>query len=165
MSRDKTIPLAWLHILLTRIAPRDTPGRIVHLELGGETGKNPDIQALFIKHGYILEPTGPAHHPRMARLNDLTKQLATLSALCFAVRISLPNSGNTRFIFSCAFTMFSPMGRTLSRLIKRSPSVCQIYHASARLVVASMPCPLSAVKERSLRTMSYVENSSAMAVR
>jgi hypothetical protein len=57
-SRGKTIPLAWLHILLTRIAPRDTPGRIVRLDLGGETGKNPDIQALFLKHGYILEPTG-----------------------------------------------------------------------------------------------------------
>jgi hypothetical protein len=51
MSQGKTIPLAWLHILLTRIAPRDTPGRIVRLDLGGETGKNPDIQALFLKHG------------------------------------------------------------------------------------------------------------------
>jgi hypothetical protein len=57
-SRGKTIPLAWLHILLTRIAPRDTPGRIVRLDLGGETGKNPDIQDFFLKHGYILEPTG-----------------------------------------------------------------------------------------------------------
>jgi hypothetical protein len=34
-SRGKTIPLAWIHILLTRIAPRDTPGRIVRLDLGG----------------------------------------------------------------------------------------------------------------------------------
>jgi hypothetical protein len=57
-SRGKTIPLAWFHILLTRIAPRDSPWRIVCLDLGGETGKNPDIQALFLKDGYILEPTG-----------------------------------------------------------------------------------------------------------
>jgi hypothetical protein len=53
-SSGKTIPLAWLHILLTRIAPRDTLGRIVRLDLGGKTGKNPDIQALFFKHGYIF---------------------------------------------------------------------------------------------------------------
>jgi hypothetical protein len=57
-SCGKTIPLTWLHTLLTRISPRDTLGRIVFLDLGGETSKKPDIQALFIKHGYILEPTG-----------------------------------------------------------------------------------------------------------
>jgi hypothetical protein len=39
-SRGKTIPLAWLNILLTRIAPPGTPGRIVRLDLGGDTGKN-----------------------------------------------------------------------------------------------------------------------------
>jgi hypothetical protein len=54
-SRGKTIPLAWLNILLTRIAPHNTPVRIVRLDLGGDTGKNPDIQALFLKHGFILE--------------------------------------------------------------------------------------------------------------
>jgi hypothetical protein len=39
--RGKCIPLTWLHVLLTRIAPKDHPGRIVRLDLGGETGKNP----------------------------------------------------------------------------------------------------------------------------
>jgi hypothetical protein len=56
--RGKCIPLTWLHVLLTRIAPKDHPGRIVHLDLGGETGKNPEIAALFLKHQYILQPTG-----------------------------------------------------------------------------------------------------------
>jgi hypothetical protein len=55
--RGKTIPPTWLNVLLTRISPRGTPGRIVRLDLGGETGKNPTIQALFIKHGYITQPT------------------------------------------------------------------------------------------------------------
>jgi hypothetical protein len=56
--RGKTITITWLNVLLTRNAPRDSPGRIVCLDLGGETGKNPEMQVLFLKHGYILEPTG-----------------------------------------------------------------------------------------------------------
>jgi hypothetical protein len=56
--RGKCIPLTWLHVLLTRIAPKNHPGRIVRLDLGGETGKNPEIAALFPKHQYILQPTG-----------------------------------------------------------------------------------------------------------
>jgi hypothetical protein len=56
--RGKTITITWLNVLLTRITPHDCPGCIVHLDLGGKTGKNPEIQALFLKHGYILEPTG-----------------------------------------------------------------------------------------------------------
>jgi hypothetical protein len=54
----KVIPITWLHILLTRIAPRGTPGRIVCLDLGGETGKNPKLAALFIKHNSSIQPTG-----------------------------------------------------------------------------------------------------------
>jgi hypothetical protein len=44
-------------------------------------------------------PRGPVFHPRMARLNVLNKKLVTLFALCFAMRISLPNSGNTIIFF------------------------------------------------------------------
>jgi hypothetical protein len=55
--RGKTIPPTWLNVLLTRISPRGTPGRSVRLDLGGETDKNPTIQALFVKHGYITQPT------------------------------------------------------------------------------------------------------------
>jgi hypothetical protein len=38
-SRGKTVPLAWLHILLTRIAPLGTPDRIVCLDIRGDTRK------------------------------------------------------------------------------------------------------------------------------
>jgi hypothetical protein len=54
----KIVPITWLHILLTRIAPRGAPGCIVRLDLGGEMGKNPILAALFVKHNYILQPTG-----------------------------------------------------------------------------------------------------------
>jgi hypothetical protein len=54
----KTIPVTGLHLLLTRIAPCDAPGRIVRLDLGGETGKNPTLTALFVEHNYIMQPTG-----------------------------------------------------------------------------------------------------------
>jgi hypothetical protein len=88
-------------------------------------------------------PRGPVHHPRMARMNVLTKQLVTLSALCFAVRTPLPNSGNTRFIFSCAFTLPPPHGKdTISPYQKatlRLPDLsrlrtfrCRIYALSIR---------------------------------
>jgi hypothetical protein len=56
--RGKCIPLTWLNLVLTQIAPKDHPGRIVRLDLGGETGKNPEIAAMFLKHQYILQPTG-----------------------------------------------------------------------------------------------------------
>jgi hypothetical protein len=52
--RGKSLPLAWLHIILTQTPPWDVPGRIVRLDLGGETGKIPDAQALFI---YTMQPT------------------------------------------------------------------------------------------------------------
>jgi hypothetical protein len=54
----KTIPITWLNILLTRIAR--TPSvtlRIVRMDLGRETGFNPDINALLERHGYIAQPT------------------------------------------------------------------------------------------------------------
>jgi hypothetical protein len=31
--KGKSIPLTWLHVLLTRIAPKDQPGRIFRLDL------------------------------------------------------------------------------------------------------------------------------------
>jgi hypothetical protein len=37
--------------------PKGQPVHIVCLNLGGETGKNPEIAALFLKHQYILQPT------------------------------------------------------------------------------------------------------------
>jgi hypothetical protein len=55
----KLTPLTWLHILLTRIArPASVTRRIVRMDLGGETGLNPDINALLIRHGYVTQPTG-----------------------------------------------------------------------------------------------------------
>jgi hypothetical protein len=56
--KGKIIPLAWLHALLTRITLNDHPGRIIRLDLGGETGKKPEFTGLFLKHQYILQPTG-----------------------------------------------------------------------------------------------------------
>jgi hypothetical protein len=51
----KTIPVAWLHILLIQIYPKSTPGGIVWLDLSGESGMNTTLKALFIKHGYLME--------------------------------------------------------------------------------------------------------------
>jgi hypothetical protein len=47
----KNISLTWLNVLLIHILPRSAPGRIIHFDLGGETGKNSDVQAMFLKHG------------------------------------------------------------------------------------------------------------------
>jgi hypothetical protein len=54
----KLIPVTWLHLLITRIAPRDTPGCIIRIDLGGETVKKMTLTALFVKHNYIMQPTG-----------------------------------------------------------------------------------------------------------
>jgi hypothetical protein len=56
--QGKIIPLTWLHVLLICISPKDQPGQIVRLSLGGKTGKHPEVKALFLKHQYILQPTG-----------------------------------------------------------------------------------------------------------
>jgi hypothetical protein len=55
--RGKIIPLTWIHILLTHIAPHGTHGCIVRLDLCGETGKNPEIAAMFLKYKYIMQST------------------------------------------------------------------------------------------------------------
>jgi hypothetical protein len=57
-TREKSIPITWLHVLFTCIAPKDHPVRIVRLDIGGETGKNPEVAAKFLKHQYILQTTG-----------------------------------------------------------------------------------------------------------
>jgi hypothetical protein len=55
----KTIPISWLNILLTRIYPPPSVTRhIVRMDVGGETGPNPDIKALLERHGYVTQPTG-----------------------------------------------------------------------------------------------------------
>jgi hypothetical protein len=54
----KTIPITWLNILLTRIAPPPSSTRgIVHMDLSGEPGLNPYINALLERHGYITQHT------------------------------------------------------------------------------------------------------------
>jgi hypothetical protein len=55
--KSKSIPLTWLHVLLTHIASKDQPGRIFILDPGGETGKNLEVTTPFLKHQYILQPT------------------------------------------------------------------------------------------------------------
>jgi hypothetical protein len=55
----KLTPLTWLHILLTRIdPPASVTRRIVRMDLGGETGLNPDINAILTRHRYVTQPTG-----------------------------------------------------------------------------------------------------------
>jgi hypothetical protein len=55
----KLTPITWLNVLLARIAPpAPVTRRIVHVDLSGETGMNPDINALLIRHGYVTQPTG-----------------------------------------------------------------------------------------------------------
>jgi hypothetical protein len=57
MMKGKSIPLTWLHVLLTQITPEDQPGCIVRLDLVGDTGKSPEVATLFLKHQYIIQPT------------------------------------------------------------------------------------------------------------
>jgi hypothetical protein len=57
--KGKVITLSWLNTLLTRIAPpASVTRRIVRMDLGGETGLNPDVNALLERHGYVTQPTG-----------------------------------------------------------------------------------------------------------
>jgi hypothetical protein len=55
----KLTPITWLNVLLTWIAPPISITRhIVRMDLGGETGLNPDITALLIHHGYATQSRG-----------------------------------------------------------------------------------------------------------
>jgi hypothetical protein len=55
----KLTPLTWLHTLPTRIAPpASVTRRIVRMDLGGEAGLNPDINAVLTRHDYVTQPTG-----------------------------------------------------------------------------------------------------------
>jgi hypothetical protein len=57
--KGKTIPMIWLNILLTRIAPPSTiTHRIVRMDLGEKIGQNPEVNALFTHHGYLRQTTG-----------------------------------------------------------------------------------------------------------
>jgi hypothetical protein len=103
----KIFPITWLHILITWIAPRDAPGCIVRLDLGGETGKNPIIVALFVKHNYILQRTGA----RVSSQNGSGER--PHSTIGTDVRTMLYSSqffqhiGNMHFIFTFASMPFS----------------------------------------------------------
>jgi hypothetical protein len=53
------VPITWLNILLTRISPPPSvTRRIVCMELGGETGCSPDINALLERRGIVSESYG-----------------------------------------------------------------------------------------------------------
>jgi hypothetical protein len=45
----------------TDCAPASVSLRIIRMDLGGETGLNPDVQALLDRHGYISQPTGAGY--------------------------------------------------------------------------------------------------------
>jgi hypothetical protein len=89
-TTGKTIPVTWMHNLLTRITPQSTPGRIVRLYVGGEMGKSKNLQSLFIKHGYLMEPTstdsssqnGIGEHPHQTIGNTVR---VTLDSTKFSV--------------------------------------------------------------------------------
>ena len=53
---SKSPPLVWLNRLLTRIPP-DIQGKYVTMDLGGELGRNLEVQQLFSKHVYEIRPT------------------------------------------------------------------------------------------------------------
>ena len=55
---SKSPPLVWLNRLLTLISP-DVQGKYVNMDLGGELGRNLEVQKLFSKHGYDIRPTTP----------------------------------------------------------------------------------------------------------
>jgi hypothetical protein len=113
-SQGKRISLPWLHLLLTRIAPPDSVSRhIIRMDLGGETGLNPDVQELLDRHGYITQPTGAgsssqngmAEHPHQTIANAIRAMLISAHippryweyAFYFFLRIHtvLPHGTNT----------------------------------------------------------------------
>jgi hypothetical protein len=134
--RGKSLPLEWLHVLLTRIAPCDTPGWIVCMDLGCETGKNLYVQALFLKKKYALQPT----RARAYLANAHTRQSAMLYARCSTVQVSLIATGSMIFTFTYGFMMCFLMGQTPSLPTTRSLVIQPIFCAC---VLLDAVCPLS----------------------
>jgi hypothetical protein len=110
----KTVPVTWLKILLTRIVPSPSiTCRIVCMDLGGDTGLNPDSNSLMERHGYITQPTGAgvsSQNPMADRshhmiANDICAMLHGAALACkywenafyFSLRVHmvLPHGTNT----------------------------------------------------------------------
>jgi hypothetical protein len=57
--KGNPLSLTWLHLLLTCITPPPSVSRrVIHMDLGDETGQNPDVQVILDHHGYVTQPTG-----------------------------------------------------------------------------------------------------------
>ena len=56
-TTNKTPPILYLNVILTRIKPRN-PQRYIWMDMGGELARSHALQKLIQKHGYLIEPTG-----------------------------------------------------------------------------------------------------------
>jgi hypothetical protein len=82
----KLMPITWLNVLLTRIyPPAPVTRRIVRMDLGGETGMNPDINALLIRHGYVTQPTGAGASNHNPTAEHPHQTIANATGPCFLV--------------------------------------------------------------------------------
>ncbi len=55
----KEAPLKFLHFLLVKFCPWSKKDRSIRMDEGGETGRNPGVEALFQLFGYQIHGTGP----------------------------------------------------------------------------------------------------------
>jgi hypothetical protein len=118
--RGKNISITWLNVLLTRIVHRDSPGRILRLDLGGETRKNPEMQALFLNHGYILEPTGASASSQNGSSERPHQTIGNaVRAMLLGTKIP-PKFWEYAFYFFLRIHAILPHGKNFFRRISRS---------------------------------------------
>jgi hypothetical protein len=116
--RGKSIPLTWIHILLTCIAPHDTHRHIIRLDLGGETGKNLEIAAMFLKHNHIMQPTGAGASSKNV-MGERPHQITGITIRAIFSSANSPNIGSTDSTSICVFTRSCLIVPTLYPRIKQ----------------------------------------------
>jgi hypothetical protein len=82
IMRGKTIVITWLNVLLTRVAPRDSPGRIIRLELGRETEKTLRCRPFSSSTATFWNPPVLVPCPKTVLPSGLTIPLVTRPAPC-----------------------------------------------------------------------------------
>jgi hypothetical protein len=135
--------------------PTSVSRRIIRMDLGGETGLNPNVQALLDRHGYISQPTGAGSSSQNGVAERLHQTISNAVRTMLTSAHLPPRYWEYEFYFFLRIHTILPHGTTRSPPITRRPRNNPIFPVCVLSAVGSMSLAPRNDSEKSRRTTSF----------
>ena len=104
--------LPWLNRLLNKKSP-SIPGKYITMDLGGELGKNKEVQDLFDNHSYKIRLNSPDSSHKNALIEQTHQKIAdAMRSMLEGANLNLKYWPYDLYHFSISITSFHMVVRT-----------------------------------------------------